>query len=429
MKRTLPLPLLLLLFSFKAICQPVGFFSFDSKTTFESNYPSSKNSIGINGDFLYGSNCITANFANTYLTNQYIDTTLKQNVSSRMSPNNYLGYDLDGGLSYTHKLDTFLHIPVKSYYIAIKDRYHADANFPTDLFNLAFFGNEMYAGKTADLSNLNANFLHYQQVQFGLIKEYPIYHGSYTVGVAISALKGQSSLNITTGSSSLYTQEAGEYLSLNAAMNMKQSDTTNSGYSAFNGWGLSTDFFVSFHDSLSNFTVRLDVQDLGFINWFGGIQNNIDTSFQFSGLSVPNILQPGDSLSTLSLDSNYKKAYNAHQVKKSYTTILPALINLSLSCFLDPDKKIPLETGVNFRFSSNYTPYIYAGVSKFFNKTTIAGATLSFGGYRKFGLGINFGKDFGKGLILMIRTDNAEAAVLPNSALGETLLFGFKKAF
>jgi hypothetical protein len=428
-KRKYLLPILFLFLSFKSICQPLGFCSFDSKPLFESNYTSSKSSIAINGDFLYGSNCITANFANTYITNQFIDTTLKQNVSSRLGSSNYLGYDLDGGLSYTHKLDTFLHIPVQSYYIAIKDRYHADANFPKDLFNLAFFGNEMYAAKTANLSNLNFNSIHYQQVQFGLIKQYPVYHGSYTIGVSLSGLKGQSSLNITTGSDSLFTQIAGEYLNLYTNMTSKQSDTSGSNYGSFNGLGLSTDFFVSFHDSLSNFTVRLDVQDLGFIHWFGAIQNHIDTSFQFSGLSVPNILQPGDSLSTLSLDSNYTKAYHAHQVKKSYTTFLPALINLSLSCFLDPDKKIPLETGVNFRFSSNYTPYIYAGVSKFFNKTTIAGATLSYGGYRKFGLGFNFGKDFGKGYVLMIRTDDAEAPILPNSALGETLLFGFRKTF
>jgi hypothetical protein len=428
-KRKFSLPLLLIFISFKAICQPIGYFSFDSKNTFESNYPSRNNSLGLSGDVLFGSNCITTKFANNYIGNLFLDTTLKNNVSSRLGSDNHFGYDLDGGLFYTHKLDTFLHIPISSYYLAIRDRNHSDANFPKDLFNLTFFGNEMYAGKTANLSNLSFNSIHYQQIQFGLIKEYPAYHASYTVGVSISGLKGQSSLNITTGSDSLFTQIAGEYLNLTANMNMRQSDTSGSNYSSFNGWGLSTDFFVSFHDSLSNFTVRLDVQDLGFINWFKAIQNNIDTSFQFSGLEVPNILQPGDSLSNLSLDSNYTKAYHAHQVKKSYTTFLPALINLSLSMFLDPDKKIPLEAGVNFRFSSNYTPYIYAGVSKFFNKTTIAGATISYGGYGRFGFGLNFGKDFGHGVILMVRTNNFESLLLPNSATGETLLFGFKKTF
>ena len=280
MKRKFPLLALLLFISFKAICQQVGFFSFDSKPVFESNYSSSKSSFGITGDVLYGSDCITAKFANYYILGGFLDP-IKSNVSSRLGSNNYFGFDLDGGLYYTHKLDTFLRIPVKSYYLAIKDRYHTDAVFPKDLFNLTFFGNEMYAGKTADLSNIKENYLHYQQVQFGLIKEYPVYMGSYTVGVSISGLKGQSSLNISTGSDSLYTQIAGEYLNFTENFNSKQSDTSGSNYSSFNGWGLSTDFFVSFHDSLSNFTVRLDVQDLGFINWFKAIQNNIDTSFQF----------------------------------------------------------------------------------------------------------------------------------------------------
>lgn len=427
MNRHLFATLILLFSTVKIFSQSSAIVAWDANGL-EENYNNKSSYIGIYGNFLFGSTCVTAGFANNYLGNQFIDSTMSQQVSSRFASSNRIGFDLDAGISYVHKKDTLFHIPVSGYFFALKDRTHADANFPGDLFNLIFLGNAMYAGKIAHLDNLNMSSLHYQQFQFGLAKVYPIYKGSYSVGVALSVLKGQSNLAITTGNSSIGTPPTGDSLSIALSANIRQSDTTNSNYSAFNGWGLSTDFYVQFYDSTSEISFRLDVKDLGFIRWNShSLSNNIDTSFVFSGINVANLLAPADSLGNLSFDSAYVKAYHAHQVRKAYTTFLPASLNLSYRMFIDEDRKIPFDAGISYRLAANYLPYVYGGLSYFLTKKTIVGGMISYGGYRKLGVGINFGADLGKSYLIALQTQNIESIIFPNNITGEAALLTFKK--
>ena len=422
---------LILLFStIKVISQSNAIAAWDAYGM-ENNYDTSKSSFNIYGNALFGSTCITAHFANNFIGSNFIDTTMSQQVQSRFSSNNIFGFDLDEGITFVHKKDTVFHIPVSGYFIALRDRSHTDANFPGDLFNIIFQGNAMYAGKIAHLNNLNFNSLHYQQLEFGLAKVYPIYKASYSIGLALSILKGQSDLTITTGNTTLGTPATGDSLDISLAGNIRQTDTSNSGgYSAFNGWGLSTDFYIKFYDSTSEISVRLDVKDLGFIRWNShSISNTLDTSFTFSGFNITNLLTPSDSLNTLSLDSGYTKAYHAHQVRQAYTTKLPAYINLSYRMFLDEENKIPFDAAVSFRLFANAMPYEYIGVSYFITHKIIIGGDVSYGGYRKLGFGINFGADLGKGYLISLQTQNLESIVLPNNITGEAALLSFKKFF
>ncbi len=421
---------LILLFSAqKIISQSLGITAWDAYGM-EESYNDSKSYIGITGNFLFGSSCVTTAFANNYIGHYFIDSTMSQQVSSRFSSTNRLGFDLDAGITYVHKKDTVFGIPMSGYFFALRDRNHADAVFPGDLFNLVFQGNAMYAGRFANLSNLNASILHYQQFEFGLSKVYPIYKANYTVGLALSFLKGQNDLTITTGNTKLGTQATGDTLTIDLSASIKQSDTTNSGYSAFNGWGLSTDFFVQFYDSTSEITVRLEVKDLGFIQWNShALSNNLDTSFIFSGIQVNNLLSPPSMWTNMLPDSSYINSYNAHQVKKSFTTFLPASINLSYRMFLDEDHKLPLDAGVNYRLAANYTPYVYGGVSYFATKKIILGGSVTYGGYRKLGVGFNFGGNLGKGYLIALQTQNIESLIFPNNSTGEAALLSFKKFF
>ncbi len=428
MKRAL-LPTLFLLFALGAVGQPNGLFAWEP-VGLENNYDTMKSSFSINGRLNFGSNCLTAQFANYFIGKMFIDSTMKQDVQSSLVGKNRYGYDLDEGITYSHKIKSLLGLPVSGYYLALRNRTHADAFFTGDAFNLVFNGNSMFAGKTATLDNINVHSMQYQQLQFGLVKVYPAYKSSYTVGFGLSLLKGQDDLQITTGKTGLFTQNTGDTITLDLSMRMNQSDIAKTGYSAFNGWGLSTDIFVEYYDTTSEVRIRLDVKDLGFIMWNNhSIQNNIDTSFNFTGFNVANLLYPSDSLSNLSLDSSFVKTYNAHQTKKTYNTILPASVNLSYRMFISDNHQYPLDAGINYRFAANYNFMVYAGISDFINKKTIIGGTFTYGGYSKYGLGINFGKDFGKGCILAIQTQNIESLLFPNGATGEGAMITFKKFF
>ena len=427
-KHLLP-ALILFFFSFKSFSQTSGIMAWDAYGM-EEKYDTMKSYIGISGNFMFASNCITAQFANYYQGKYFIDSTMSKQVTSQFNKKNYLGFDFDNGITFVHRKDTLFHIPISGYFFALRDRNHADAQFPGDLFNLIFRGNAMYAGQFAHLDNLSTNILHYQQLEFGLSKVYHNYKGSYTVGVALSVLKGQNNLSITTANTRLGTETNGDSLTIDLSANIKQSDTTNSGYSAFNGWGLSTDFFVQYYDSTSEIIVRLDVKDLGLISWNNrSLHNNLDTSFIFSGINVDNLLFGPDSLSNISQDSVYRNAYYAHQIRKSYNTFLPASINLSYRMYLDGEYQVPLDAGINYRLGANSIPFVYGGVSAFITKNMILGGSVSYGGYRKLGFGLNFGENFGKGYLLSLQTQNIESLILPNKITGEAAFLTFKKFF
>ncbi|HXB12558.1 MAG TPA: hypothetical protein VNZ45_11260, partial [Bacteroidia bacterium] len=62
------------------------------------NHSSTKFAIGAYGNADFNSNCITTAFAYNFLEGSYLDNNLKQQVSSRLTQINRLGFSLNYGI-------------------------------------------------------------------------------------------------------------------------------------------------------------------------------------------------------------------------------------------------------------------------------------------------------------------------------------------
>src|SRR5690606_15267830 len=108
-------------------------------------------------------------------------------------------YDMSAFLKGGKKFD---------YLVGFKNQEVLNATYTDDFFNLMFYGNNMYKGKTADLGNCSVNALRFQEVKFGAMMHHVDSIGK--IGISVSFIKGEQLFYVkTNGKSSLYTSEDG----------------------------------------------------------------------------------------------------------------------------------------------------------------------------------------------------------------------------
>lgn len=424
----------------------VAFFSFlfsanaqFREMPFQRNYPTKYSSVSTIADLSFNANTITNSFFNTfYLTKRFLDESLKDNQSSKLTNNNRIGADIDGGMYYEHRNDTSKKI-LSDFFVAVRDREHVDARFHRDLFDLFFYGNKMFAGKTADLSDFSLNVLKYQQLQYGWVKRDDVPQSTisfgegsevkqskhYTLGAAISLLKGQQHLSISTNKATLFTEQNGEYIDLSVQAQYAQTDTTHKNLDAWNGIGTSVDLFFSYSKDSSQ-TICFEASDLGAIWWNKNTTTaSIDTSFHFEGVEVSNIFSFNNSVITHSPDSI--QAYITNKKNAVYRTVLPSLFHLFFEKKII-SQKLSIQTGLQYRLAANYAPYIYLTTHYYFTSRFMASVHLAQGGYGNLHLGLAVAKDFGKGYMVSIGSDyfNGLTGLSPT---GQEVYLAFKKLF
>ena len=233
----------------------------------DKNYYTHTNLIELWGNYHINSNTIINDFTNHFYLSQFLDSSLKNRVAANLKYQNRLGLNADAGFYYKCSPDTLFGRPKLSIFIAIKNREHFDMRFSDDFFNLVFYGNRKFAGKTADLNNFNFNYLKYQQFTTGI--EWSGLDHSAKIGMGFSVLKGERHLHLNAKKAELYTNEYGEYVDFKSLINVSMSDTSNKGIKAINGYGFSTDLFFEapYKTKHASGKISIKVSDLGFINW------------------------------------------------------------------------------------------------------------------------------------------------------------------
>jgi hypothetical protein len=388
------------------------------------------NSIEISGDYNLGSTALTNSFINTYYLGNHINDDLKNTVSKRLMGSNYFGGDLNYGLTYTHfNKDSVGLFGMKNtgYFIGIKNRQHTDGKFSQDLFNIVFNGNQAFRGKTADLSNVNLNDLKYQQLEIGLVKTVTRSDKMFTIGAGLSFLNGQKSVSMIINNGSLYTQQDGEYINFTTNMDLNQSDTSRQKFGASNGFGTSAHLYFSYATA-SGSNLKFEIADLGFIRW-----NNkstivhLDTTLHFEGVGVNNIFNFKDPAYTgIPSDSAYVAKYLKNVKHTSYTTFLPAFLQLSFNRRID---QFTFLTGIKYRLAANYIPYVFMGASYHINKNNKATAIIGFGGYSKLNLGLEYAHRCGHGFQFVIGSQFVSSSLFPASGSGQGAYVSVTKSF
>lgn len=407
-----------------------AFFSFataaaqsDSSGNFREPYIEAE----VSGDYFFNSNALTTEFVNTFYTGGFITPEIKGRVDKNLKYSNRFGADANYGFSFHCKPESFFGKKNISWSASAKDRLHVDGVFSRDLFRVSFYGNKMFAGQIADLGNSRVNILRFQQLQFGLTFEGDSTHGDY--GFSFSLLKGEKNISVDIDRANLTTSADGTKIDFDLAMNIHQTDTGNTGGSAFNGMGASFDLFyeIPYVTWYNDGIFRLDIFDLGFIRWNNrSMYLYKDSLYSYTGVEINNIYDlQNQTIPSSSADSIVNK--NASFSRMPYTTFLPSVFSVSATTFYG--KKFIFEKGMSYRFNANCRPYYYGTFSWFFVPQAMISAIVAYGGYGNFNAGAEFEAKILKRYILHIDSYYLLGYLLPQKFCGQGFTVSFSGRF
>jgi hypothetical protein len=386
------------------------------------NHSNTGRSISANFEFDAGSSGFTNSLVNKLLWGGYIDNALKTDASKHLVAKNNLGINLNYGLSAFIKGNNKF-----DFLIAVKDEETLNATYSKDLFNLVFYGNAMYAGKTANLANCNANLVHFQEVKFGAIGH--VFDSVTKIGASVSFLKGQQLFSAATNkSSSLYTSSDGSEIFLNSNFNMALSNPNKNNLANLNGAGASIDlYFERQYKSIAGKkgVLIVNASNIGFIRWQNNTQYSSDSTFRYTGYHVNNILSFSDSsLNSINKDSLLHTLANSK--KKSPVTKIPANLLIVNKLYFGQEL-FSLSVGFRYIFYANYKPYVFLE-PEYRYKHIIFGLHTGYGGYARLNVGASVAWNC-KSVFLKIGSNGLQGYILPKIAYGQGLFFSLAKKF
>ena len=382
------------------------------------NYSQAGRSIFANSTLEAGSEGLSNRFADKLALGGYIDDALKKKSAGHLKAKNNAGVSLNSGIT------AFLKGNQKwDLMIGIRDQEILNATYTKDEFNLAFYGNQMYQGKTADLSSSSVNALRFQEIKLGVV-----FHDSVRkFGVALSLLKGEQLVAFKTGNqSSLYTSADGSEILFNSNFNVSRSNPAKTGFSSVNGLGTSADLYyeTTYENSLGKKSVfMVNANNLGFLRWQkSSVQNSSDSTFRYTGYNIHNLNDLKDStLKKINSDSLLHKL--AHTRKRAFNTALPANLVVINKFFFS--NRFSLSLGLRYVFAANYRPYIFLE-PEFRRKKFIFGLHTGYGGYARLNVGASVTLHI-KDWFLKLGSNSLQGYVIPNSAFSQGVFCSIAK--
>ena len=384
------------------------------------NYSKTGRSVSVNLDFEAGSSGMSSELVNKLVWGGYIDNDLKAASSKHLKAKNNFGlllnYDVNTFIKGNKKID---------FLFGVKNQEVINATYSRDVFNLMFYGNQMYKGKTADLSNCSVNALRFQEVKFGAIMHHADSVGK--IGVSLSFINGEQLFYVKTNNNSgLYTSPDGSELVFNSNFNMALSDTNNKRLGGFNGIGASADiFFETPYKSRGGRKCLLTVNanNLGFIHWWkNSVQYSSDSSLRYTGYNIRNINDLKDStLSRIDGDSLLRNITNART--EDFNVNTPTNLVIINKIFFG--KTFCLGTGFRYIFNANYKPYIFIE-PEFTYKNMIFCLHGGYGGYVKVNVGASVTWN-SKAWFVRLGSNSLQGYFLPKTAFGQGVFISLAK--
>jgi len=383
--------------------------------------------VSINANYSYGSSVMNGAFLNKFIFGGKIEREHKDEAYQNLSNNNSLGGDLNYRLNVDIPLDSLFGKTNISFRAGIEIIEHMDGQFSSDLFKFTFDGNKQYAGESIDIGGTNYNYYKYQQLNFGLINYKYFNEQMAREGVILSIIMAQEHKAITVSEGSIFTDQLGKEIDVDLNYLYNSSDTANRGLGAFNGFGVSTDLFTEFYIKNGD-KVYLGLEDLGFIYWSKkSIEIAADSTFHFEGVVVDNIFNLNDTLlNNISKDSIINNISTRNQ-QGNYSIALPTAVNINYTKVLNEKWKINI--GLYHKILSNYFPLFSSNFYYYFNKSFVAKAHISYGGYGKINTGLAFAKSVSKFFDVFIGSNNIESFIVPSSSYNNSGFIGLKAYF
>lgn len=386
------------------------------------NYSATGRCVSANLDFEAGSNGMSSDLVNKLVWGGYIDQKTKDESSKYLrSKNNFgisLDYDLSAFIKGGKKFD---------FLIGVKDQAQLNATYTRDFFNLMFYGNAPYRGRTADLGNCNVNALRFQEVKLGAILH--SVDSVAKIGISVSFLKGEQLFYVKTNQfSSLYTSYDGSELVFNSNFSMAISDTNNRGLTSFNGIGASADLYFEtpYKSSIGrNSVLIVNANNIGFIHWRNNsVQYSSDSTLRYSGYTVNNIVDLKDStLNRIDSDSLLRALSNARS--ENFNVNIPTnLLIINKIFFTD---RFCFGFGFRYIFNANYKPYGFIEPEYRIRNVTF-GLHAGYGGYVRLNVGASVTWNC-RNWFLRLGSNSLQGYVVPKSTFGQGVFFSVAKKF
>lgn len=360
--------------------------------------------IRLNAGYLFASDAITNQIAQTYFLAGFISEGMKDEVSKQLFQNNRFGGDAGYSLNYKNKIKSFFGKTGFSWFADISDQNHLHSTFTKDAFELYFRGNAAYSGKQANLGPFDFSLIHYQQLNLGLQKEFRTGKSFIQFELGLSYNKGQKFQSIHSNRAELYTSVDGEYLDIDFDIALRGSDSVSNDIGRFNGNGGSINFALNIISEQKNeFSFR--VHNFGFIQF-----NNqsyvvpADSNFRFEGIDASSLFNFSDTISTpVSSDSSFVQSFLSDRKKENYFYKLPAQISISYRKQM-PDEITSLTIGLDHTIFSSYLPHGWFRADRLIHKRHQAGIILGYGGYTLWQAGLSYSLNFCKSWIFTIQS-------------------------
>jgi hypothetical protein len=386
------------------------------------NYSHTGRSVAVNLDFEAGSNGMSSDFVNKLVWGGHISNDLKEKSSGNLRGRNNFGiivnYDACAFVKGNSRFD---------FLIGVKNQEVLNASYTRDFFNLMFYGNQAYQGKTANLSQCSVNALRFQEVKFGTMINQVDSVGR--IGVSVSFIKGEQLFYIKTQNSNLYTSPDGGELIFNSNFNMAVSDTNNRRIGSFNGIGASADIYfeTSYKSKVGKRSVLVvNVNNIGFIHWRNNsVQYSSDSSLRYTGYHITTLNDLRDStLRRIKGDSLLRNVANARS--DDFNVNIPTNLVMINKVYFG-DERFALSTGYRFIFNANYKSYIFLEPEYRYRQMTFSLHT-GYGGYTRLNVGAAVSW-ISPGWFIRLGSNSLQGFVVPKYAFGQGVFFTIAKKF
>lgn len=372
----------------------------------------------------------------------YYNSVFKTGIS-RYSMLNMKGYALEKNqaglqhserLYYSWKSKKSSDSTIISHNVNLGTRRMVDAKFGKDAFLLLGMGNKQFAGSSADLSNVSARMMQFSQLQYVFSKNST---NKVSYGVGLSFLMGHRYLEFETSNSYLYTSEIGDSVYLDAKGHILESDTSNNLAYNPSGYGAALDAYVAFpvnwikkHDGAGS--LKIELNEVGAIFWNDkGKKQIIDGTIDWDGVTTESVFDLGDSTVDEQVPTDLREDLISGTETGAFNTFLMPRLAIYYTEHLTD--KIELINRIDYRFNSNYLPYVSATQRFLISKPKQSfqwkvNVYESLGGYGYFGFGLGLQaehKKFGA----VIGSRHILAATVPENLNGFNLHFGFHLKF
>jgi len=379
-------------------------------------------SVSAHGEYDFNSTAIQNDFVSRFIRGGHLDSATKSRVYNKLTAANRAGGSYAAGLTAFWGTKSAKY----SFVTGLKQVEFFNTTFSDDFFSMAFFGNKMFEGKTANIGATNINHFKFQEVKLGLI--WDRIDTTAQVGFSISYLKGQSLLQVNTGTSSIYTApDASEiYMNMHGVFTASDTAKDKRWIDAFNGHGASAEFFgdMPYMGKLGPSKFYLSVNNLGFIQWNKNtLDASMDTNYIYKGITINNLFQVSDTaIQQLSRDSLTKNLVVTTKQKKS-TNLPTSFLLLHTITF---NEVFSLTNGFRHMFSGNYKPYIFAEGEFHILKNLSATLHVGIGGYGKMSYGLNVEYNYKK-WYLRVGSNALQGFFAPKQTFGQGIFLSVSK--